>query len=262
MMKPNESILEVRNLATGYKKHVVMANLNYSVESPALISLIGPNGAGKSTLLKTLSGEIRPISGCVYIGERSLSAYSRKDISRIIAIVSTEVESSTGGLTVRELVGLGRQPYTGFLGIMSQSDNDIVDFAMQRVNIAHKASCFIGNLSDGERQKAMIARALAQDTPIIFLDEPFSFLDPAARIEIFMLLKREVKDNNKLVVLSTHDVAQALRLSDRLWLINERSLMEMNPREAVQSGVIASIYNTSSVDFSSEIGDFIPKISN
>lgn len=252
-------ILKMRDLTIGYKRHVVLSGINGCVDEPSLIALIGSNGAGKSTLLKTLSGELKPLSGEVYIEGKPLTSYSRRHIARLISIVSTDFEVSSGGLTVRELVGLGRHPYTGFFGSISDTDESTIEAAMQRVGIEHKASCFMGNLSDGERQKAMIARAFAQTTPIIFLDEPFSFLDPAARIEIFMMMRREALENNKLIILSTHDVAQALRMTDRLWMIVDGNLLSMSTDEAADSGIISSIYNSPFVEFSSEIRDFISK---
>ena len=173
-------------------------------------------------------------------------------------MVSTETDSSIGGLRVKELVGLGRDPFTGFFGKLSALDKEIVSQALKSVGLNEKAESYFGNLSDGERQKAMIARVLAQKTPIIILDEPFSFLDPSARIEIFLMLKEEVYKHGKVVILSTHDVSQALRMSDTLWMMGDKSFYISSKTDSFLSDRLKSLYPSDYVEFSNDVKDFVP----
>lgn len=256
MRTDSRKIIEMENLRIGYRRHSVAEGIADCISNPCIVALIGPNGVGKSTLLKTLTGELRPLSGDVRIEGKQPTDYSRRELARILALVSTETDSSAGGLTVRELVSLGRQPFTGFFGHLSADDEKAVDEAMERVGIAGKSASFICNLSDGERQKAMIARALAQETPIIILDEPFSFLDPTARIEIFTMMRREASENGKVIILSTHDVAQALRLADRLWMMGNGRFFCKSPSDKDVASVVSSIFKSEKAVFSPEIMDF------
>lgn len=252
------NIIETDQLSIGYRRHTVAEGIADSIGSPNVIALIGPNGVGKSTLLKTLTGELAPLSGSVKIDGKAPASYSRRELARLLSLVTTDADNSVGGLTVRELVSLGRQPFTGFFGRLSDEDNCAVDEAMERVGIAGKSSSFISNLSDGERQKAMIARALAQQTPIIILDEPFSFLDPTARIDIFMMMRREASEQGKVIILSTHDVAQALRLADRLWMMGDGKFYCAAPDDKRVPSIVSSIFKSRNVVFSEELMDFTP----
>ena len=179
-----KALLATHSLSIGYKHTTILKDINISIFPAEVVSLLGSNGIGKSTLLKSLTGEIDAISGSVEIDNTPLKNLSNKALSQLIAIVTTE-RVQAGGLKVEELVSLGRHPHTGFFGKLSQKDKQIAMEAMQSVGIYHKKDSFTSELSDGERQKMMIARAIAQQTPIIILDEPFSFLDTASRIEIF-----------------------------------------------------------------------------
>lgn len=151
---------------------------------------------------------------------RTLSGYSPKERSRAIGIVLTD-KTQAGGLSVRELVALGRQPHTGFFGRLSREDNEKIDHALRAVGIADKASKYTAELSDGERQKVMIAKALVQECPLILLDEPTAFLDVVSRIEIMTLLHRLASEEQRAILMSTHDIEQALVLGDRLWLMKK-----------------------------------------
>jgi len=170
-------LLEIKNVSAGYvvdkKTNVVVADACLSLCGGQLVSMLGANGAGKSTLLRTIAGTQRPLQGDVLVDGKSLKSMSRKELAKMVSVVSTD-RTQAGGLTVEELVGLGRQPHTGFLGRLDSSDREIVAEAMEAVGISHKAEKFVAELSDGERQKAMIARAVAQQTPVILLDERFS----------------------------------------------------------------------------------------
>lgn len=215
-------ILITSNLTIGYisgrKRTAVLGGLNLSLGRGEMVSLIGSNGVGKSTLLRTLTGVQFPLAGDVLIDGRPASGLSPKELSRKLGIVYTD-RTLAGALTVEELVSLGRQPYTGFLGRLGREDRRVTAEAMERVGISSKRHSYLAELSDGERQKAMIAKALAQQTPIIIMDEPTAFLDAASRLETMALMRRLAHDENKAILLSTHDIAPALDLSDRVWMI-------------------------------------------
>lgn len=211
-------MLRLEKLSTGYGSRVLLHGVCASLERGELVTLIGANGAGKSTLLKVLRGELAPLSGRVSIGGCDISGMGRMELARKVSVVNTdrvEVES----LSVEEVVGMGRYPHTGFLGRLDYDDRRAVAEAMSAVGITGFSRRNVVELSDGERQKTMIARALAQDTPVMLLDEPTAFLDVASRVEILTLLRRLAKECGKGVLLSSHDVATALSLSDRLWLM-------------------------------------------
>ena len=260
MNESSNHIIELQNLSIGYKKKTVADGLNAFIDKSEIVSLIGPNGIGKSTLLKTITGELRPKKGDVLIYGKPIEKYSRSQLAHKISLVSTETDSSIGGLRVKELVGLGRDPFTGFFGKLSALDKEIVSQALKSVGLNEKAESYFGNLSDGERQKAMIARVLAQKTPIIILDEPFSFLDPSARIEIFLMLKEEVYKHGKVVILSTHDVSQALRMSDTLWMMGDKSFYISSKTDPFLSDRLKSLYPSDFVEFSNDVKDFVPII--
>jgi iron complex transport system ATP-binding protein len=179
------------------------------------------------------------LGGELTILDKPVSAYTEKERSRTIGVVLTD-KTFAGGLSVYELVALGRQPHTGFFGRLTKEDRRIVEEAMEQVGIAHKARSYTAELSDGERQKVMIAKALVQECPLILLDEPTAFLDVVSRIEIMHLLHRLATEQNKAILLSTHDIEQALVLSDRLWLLTKG--------EGLQCGVTEDIILSHGMD--------------
>lgn len=233
-MRQSEIVVEGENLTIGYqvgkKRTEVHAGLNFQLFRGELTCLLGANGAGKSTLLRTLAAAQPSLSGGLRLLGRDLSAYSERELSRTIGVVLTD-RTQAGGLTVYELVALGRQPYTGFFGRLDKKDKQLVEYALQAVEIAHKARCYMAELSDGERQKVMIAKALVQECPLILLDEPTAFLDVVSRIEIVNLLHRLAVEENRAILLSTHDIEQALVLADRLWLLSSSSGLECGVTE-------------------------------
>ncbi len=208
--------IKVKDLTIGYPKRIVLTDISFDIPSGSVTAVIGANGTGKSTLLKTLSGVIPPLSGTVELDERRLSSISRRELAQLMAIVYTDRTNGAGGLTVRELVELGRHPHTGPLGHLTAHDHEIVQEAINSLGIKSKASSFLSDISDGERQKAMIARALAQETPVILLDEPTSFLDAASRLEILDLVRRLADTHHRTILLSTHDTAPSLAIADQV----------------------------------------------
>lgn len=216
-------MIELKNLSTGYGRHTVSANLNATLQSGRLTCLLGPNGVGKSTLLRTLCGFQPPLEGRMELDGKDMAQLSRKEMSRSIGVVLTE-RPDVADMRASDMVALGRTPYTGFWGTLGTEDRNRVDEAMQLVGITHLAHRMIHTLSDGERQKVMIAKALAQQTPVILLDEPTAFLDFPSKVETMRLLHRLAHESGKTVFLSTHDLETAIQLSDDLWLLSADGL--------------------------------------
>jgi iron complex transport system ATP-binding protein len=223
-MKMMGETIELRNLSIGYQtKHgikTVATDINGTIRSGELTCLLGANGVGKSTLLKTLSSFQPKTGGEILLEGKELSEYNDKQLSRLIGVVLTE-KPEVRNMTVRELVSLGRSPYTGFWGTCSNDDLQVVDEAIAMVGIEPLKKRMVHTLSDGERQKVMIAKALAQQTPVIYLDEPTAFLDYPSKVEVLQLLCRISREANKVIFLSTHDVELALQMADTIWLMTK-----------------------------------------
>ena len=254
-MKRNETI-KVIGLDTGYsdRKHttVITSDINASLYSRELTCLLGPNGAGKSTLLKTLTAFLPPVKGEIMIKDRPLNAYSESDLAKVIGVVLTE-RLNINNMSVDELVGMGRSPYTGFWGRMSAYDRKIVEESISLVGIDSLRGRMVQTLSDGERQKVMIAKALAQETPVIFLDEPTAFLDYPSKVEIMQLLQRLSRDKNKTVFLSTHDLELALQIADKIWLLDKPHGVTIGtPEELALNGAIGLYFQREGLAFDIE----------
>ena len=248
-------ILEINDLTTGYNGTPLTSGINLTLREGEVTAMIGRNGVGKSTLIKTLTRHIPPIKGEIWLLGKLLHDYSRKDLSKIIAQVTTDSDIA-GGLRLHELVSLGRIPFTGVTGVLSTADHQIVRQAMEGVDIIHKKDNFISELSDGERQKGMIARALSQETPLIIMDEPFSYLDVAARLEMLALVRRLAREERKAILFSTHEVSEALRMADRIWMFADGEIREGNPRELVESGEIDRLFSSTNVRFDKNTWNF------
>lgn len=223
--------ITLSHLSVGYKVgHAVVSDINLTLQSGKLACLIGENGVGKSTLLKTLTGFLPKLEGSLLLDGKDISEFSQRALARQISIVLTQ-KPDVQNLTVEEIVGLGRSPYTGFFGKLHANDQQIVDESITAVGIEKLKNRMIQTLSDGERQKVMIAKALTQQTPIIFLDEPTAFLDFSSKVETFQLLQRMAHEMGKLVLLSTHDLELAVRFSDTLLQVNGDGLRTVSNEE-------------------------------
>lgn len=262
-MRPdNDIFLSLHDLDVGYRDRcqttVLLKGLNLQLRRGRLVALLGQNGAGKSTLLRAVTCATRPLAGYVELAGVGVDLHqlSYRERSRLVGLVTTE-RVLAGALTVRELVELGRQPYTGQLGRLDDHDHEVVDEALESVGIAHKREAMIADLSDGERQKVMIAKALAQRTPLIVLDEPTAFLDVASRIEMMTLLHRLAHEQGKAILLSSHDISQSLLLADELWVITaDRSVVAGPTEEVVLSGIMGHVFTSEALAFNNELGDY------
>ncbi len=254
-----KSNLEIRNLTIGYalrrgKNKIIKENINQSLYKGEVTCLLGRNGAGKSTLLRTLSRFQKPLSGEILLDGKSLSTYSDHECALNIGIVLTD-KTYAGGITVFELVALGRHPYTGFFGKLKDKDKNIILESMEKTGIIHKANTYVSELSDGERQKAMIAKVLAQECPIILLDEPTAFLDVNSRIETMVLLRELAEKENKSILLSTHDMESAIRMGDRFWLMDKDiPFISGIPEDLILSGIFEKVFNHNNIIFNRNTG--------
>jgi len=241
-----DPVLHTTHLTIGYNgeknPEPVLKDLNLSVYPKDLIAMLGPNGCGKSTLLRTLSGLQKPLSGCIRINGEDIRKKSVKEKAKIISLVLTEPVRA-GGVTVVDLVSMGRYPYVGWPGTLTQNDKDKIAEAVYRMGLEGYENRFVSELSDGERQRVMIAKALVQDTPVILLDEPTAHLDLNNRVEIISLLRSISVNMSKSIILSTHELELALNLTDRIWLINkDLGLFDKTPGEITTDNLLNKVF--------------------
>lgn len=222
--------ITTNRLTVGYRGHRVVEDISLSLPCGRLVCLLGPNGAGKSTLLRTLCGFQPPIAGTVTISGSDITTMSAAEVARLVSVVLTD-RPLTPSLTAAEMVGMGRAPYTGFWGRLSDDDRRLISEAMQTVGVDSLATRRMGQLSDGERQKVMIAKALAQHTPVIVLDEPTAFLDYPSKVAVMKTLARLAHDEGKTILMSTHDLELAAQLGDELMEIENKHIRKITADE-------------------------------
>lgn len=254
------SILTTQHLSIGYSKSgkidIIQPDLQLKLRAGELVCLIGPNGSGKSTLLRTLAGLQKPISGKTLIDGTEMTKLSQHEKALLIALVLTE-RVDIENATVYNLVSLGRHPHTPWWGNMSEDEDAFIHEVIEMVHLEHKANCYLNELSDGERQRAMIAKALAQDTPIILLDEPTAHLDLPNRVEIMLLLHRLAHKTQKAILLSTHELDLALQAADRIWLISNEHGVECGvPEDLVFDGSFNRAFESKAYFFNAANGNF------
>lgn len=258
-MSEKSPSIRVINLTTGYKGKrdlVVTDNINASLLPGEVTCLLGPNGSGKSTLLKTLTSFIKPIGGRISVFQKDIRTYSSLMLSKTIGVVLTE-KPDLSNMTAEELVRLGRSPYTGFWGRVSEEDREKVSEAFSLMGIDHLRHRMIQTLSDGERQKVMIAKTLAQETPIIFLDEPTAFLDFPSKVEIMQLLQKLTRTKGKTIFLSIHDLDLALQTADKLWLLDkEHGVTIGTPEDLSLNNEIEKYFQREGIMFDNLSGTF------
>ncbi len=252
--------IELTDLCTGYmvnkQKKVISDKLTAKIYSNELTCLLGPNGAGKSTLLRTLAGFQPSLSGSINVGGQDIKTYNSKELAKVISVVLTD-NSSIRNMTAYDVVGMGRAPYTGFWGKLKESDKKMIDKCFTWVGIEDLKERKMQTLSDGERQKVMIAKAIAQETPVIFMDEPTAFLDYPSKIQMMLLLHRLAKSLKKTIFLSTHDLEHALQVADHVWLLDkEHGLTTGSPEDLSSMGMIEEYFNRDGITYDRNICTF------
>jgi len=257
----SELFIECKDLTVGYSERsaaatVVKSNISVRGMGGEMVALIGGNGIGKSTLLKTIAGFQPSLSGELLVRGRYMADFGTQELARELSFVSTEIVR-VANLTVREMVGLGRFPYTNWFGQLTGNDEDMVAKAIALVGLSGYENRFVSRISDGERQRAMIARALAQDTPIIVLDEPTAFLDISNKYEIVRILHQLAIHHGKCILFSTHDLNTALAMADRIWMMLEDKVVEGIPEDMASGGHLEHLFqNNPHLYFDTENGDF------
>lgn len=239
------------SLECGYTGKSVLRNVDLDVRSGQLITVIGLNGSGKSTLLRTICGLQPALSGTVSIDDADLGDLTAQELSRKLSIVLTN-PPTISNMKAWDMVAMGRYPYTGISGRLSEDDVTVVERAIDQLGIQELMTGELGELSDGERQKVMIARALAQDTEIIIMDEPTAHLDALNRVLTLKTLHDLAEQTGKTIIFTTHDLSLALQIADRMWMVHEGEVRADNIDELIKSEFFLSVYNTESVTFNSE----------
>lgn len=258
-MNRENIILSLDSILTGYRRgkteRVLLPALSADAGRGELIALVGKNGIGKSTMLRTIAGLQPCLGGHVSLMNKDLSSYNRKELAMLTGYISTE-PVRIANMKVWDLVALGRFPFTNWIGRLDQDDITAVSNAIGLTSMEHLASKNITELSDGERQKAMIARLLAQDTGIMIMDEPTAFLDIESRFEIIHLLHRLASENKKTIIYSTHDIQTAISESDKMWIIDNDGLTQGAPEDLILNGAAGRLLSSASISFNSDDGTF------
>ena len=259
-MANKTNILLTSNLSIGYQskkgKNTIAQNLNLKLEQGQLVSLVGGNGIGKSTLLRTLTGIQKPLAGIVILNEKDIFSYEALKLAQNLSLVLTE-KLPPSNLTVFELVALGRQPYTNWLGKLSEEDLEKINQAIALTHIEHLIDKKHHEISDGQLQIVLIARALAQDTPLIILDEPTTHLDLHHKVSVFKLLKKLSQETNKCILFSTHDIDLAIQLSDEMIVMTEGSVVQDSPCNLISKGIFSTLFKDEKIVFDADKGKFI-----
>jgi len=258
-LKTNKNILEATKLQIGYlskkKETVVASNININLKSGELVCVLGKNGIGKSTLLRTLTSVQPKLSGTISLLEKPLEAIPVKELSKNISLVLTE-KIPQSNLTVYELIALGRQPYTNWIGTLTDEDLKQINFAMEQTHLQNLKHKRCDELSDGQLQRVMICRALAQNTPIIILDEPTAHLDIQHKIETFILLKKLAKTLHKTILISTHEIQLALQMATTIWLMTDSGFITGTPKKLIENNSINQLFDSDTVYFDKESNQF------
>lgn len=254
-----KKIIHTTNLTIGYKKksisNIIAKNLNINLDSGKLIGLIGANGIGKSTLLKTITGLISPLSGSVFLNEKTLESYKPEELAKTLSIVLTE-PLPPSNLSVYEIVALGRQPYTNWLGTLTIDDKIKINAAIELTEISSFQHKKHYEISDGQLQKTLIARALAQDTDLIILDEPTTHLDLVHKVTLLKLLQKLTQETEKTILYSTHDIDLAIQLCDELIIFTENEIYQNKPSKLIENGIFHKIFFNENIQFDAIHGKF------
>lgn len=252
------AFIQLKSFAIGHQKgKALLRQLNLRVNRGEMVALIGRNGTGKSTLLKSMIGLLTPLEGVCLLDGLALDEYSPARRAQKLSFVSSHLEYLPA-LSVGELVALGRMPHTGWTGRLNSGDKARINQALEDLQLAPLRERKLDCLSDGERQRAMIARALAQDTPLMVLDEPTAFLDIPNTYEMIRLLSK-IRDGGRSIVYSTHDLETAMQCADKMWVVQQDAILEGAPEDLGISGMYEDLFSTSGIGFDEQTGRFLFK---
>lgn len=264
-MNEEKKILSINSLSIGYSSgssiKEIKSDINGCAYKGELIAIIGRNGSGKSTLLRTLAGIQHALNGSILYSEKNINDYKGTELARVTGYISTE-NIRVSNMTVYDLVSLGRFPHTNWLGTTGEEDKTVIDAALESTSVSAFRNRFIAELSDGERQKVMISRLLAQDTSVMLMDEPTAFLDTGSKFEIMHLLHLLAHKNGKTIIYSTHDLGMAINHSDKIWLFSNGKMKERAPEDLMLDGSFEHLFDSSFLVFDSETGTYSFKEEN
>ena len=253
-------ILKASDISIGYTskkvKNSIASNINLSLERGKLIALIGANGIGKSTLLRTITGIQKPIIGTVLLNGTNIHELNSLSLAQNLSVVLTE-KLPPSNLTVWELIALGRQPYTNWIGTLTDNDIAKINEAIELTQIGHLTQKKHYEISDGQLQIALIARALVQDTPLIILDEPTTHLDLLHKVTLFKLLKKLTQETGKCILFSTHDIDMAIQLSDEMIIMTPDHTLQDQPCNLIMKGSFTTLFQNEHIVFDNEKGKFV-----
>ncbi|CAM1335014.1 iron complex transport system ATP-binding protein [Tenacibaculum aestuariivivum] len=255
-------VLKVDNLSIGYQtkkqQNVIAANINLTIEKGKFVALLGKNGIGKSTLLRTLSKVQNPLKGTIEINQKNSSKYSHQELATTLSLVLTE-RLPQSQLTVFELIALGRQPYTNWIDKLATNDLKKIIWAIEQTAIEHLKDKRFYELSDGQLQRVLIARALAQDTEIIILDEPTAHLDIHHTFKVFSLLKQLVQKTGKTIIISTHEVNLAIQLADEFILLSDKKIYNGTAKNLINQNAFDELFPKELISFNKTLEQFVIK---
>lgn len=245
---------KTEKLTVGYNKHPIVENINIGINKGEILTLIGPNGAGKSTILKSMAGQLNTLCGAVYLDEKDMGQLSSKELSRKLSVVFTQ-KLRTEMMTCEDVVATGRYPYTGRFGRLSQKDWDIVREAMELILVYDIRKCDFSKISDGQRQRVMLARAVCQQPEVIILDEPTSYLDIKYKLEFFNCLQVMKKKKNLTVIMSLHELDFAEKISDKILCVNGKYVERYGkPEDIFEKDYIRKLFDIQSGSFDEKTG--------
>ncbi|HAR86555.1 MAG TPA: iron ABC transporter ATP-binding protein [Clostridium sp.] len=260
-VRQKDMFFETKDLAVGYNGKVLIDNININIKKGQITTLIGPNGSGKSTILKTITKHLEKISGVVYINKKDIKALSDKDVAKSLSVVLTE-RISTEYMTCEDIVGLGRYPYTNNFGTLTQSDKEIIEECLAQVEATDLKDRDFSTLSDGQKQRILLARALCQQPEIIVLDEPTSFLDVHHKIKLLNILRKMAKGKNISVIMSLHEIDLAPKISDMIMCVKgSRIKYYGTPENVFKDKIIEELYALESDRYNLLFGSIeLPKV--
>lgn len=255
-MEKTKKTLEVVDVSIGYKNLKIADSISFSLEKSKLIALIGANGIGKSTLLRTLTSSQPLLAGSILLNGKEINQFSHRELAQQLSVVLTE-KLPPSNLSVYEVITLGRQPYTNWLGELSSTDKNKTEIAIRQVEIEHLTNKKHYELSDGQLQKVMIARALAQDTDLVILDEPTTHLDIVHKVSVIRLLKKLTQKTEKCILFSTHDIDLALDFCDEIIIMTSEKTQKDTPERLINSGIFNEVFKDDSIVFDKEKRKFV-----